>query len=174
MRPSPPWPFPTVSCHFHTREVHERSASVLKVRNIGRGAVAVGLCLLVSRCAFLPEASFELAKDSRLPKWFSIPPPLTRSQVSVRMDYYIPPWGRRATFTMMGPGNHVIAKVTGTVDGDEPKTLSRKSAGSNAAFPSYEVVTVSGVTDIVEHRKTEPLFCMSDDPKVWAALVKKP
>ena len=144
-------------------------ASAAKVRNIG-----LGLCLLVSGCAFFPEASFELAKDSRLPKWFSIPPPLTRSQVSVRMDYYIPPWGRRATFTMMGPGNQVIAKVTGTVDGDEPKTLSTKSGVSNAAFPSYEVVTVSGVTDIVEHRKTEPLFYVSDDPEVWAALVKKP
>ena len=38
-----------------------------------------------------PEANFDLAPDSRLPKWFKLPPGLSRADVTVTMDYYIPP-----------------------------------------------------------------------------------
>ncbi len=34
----------------------------------------------------------------------------------------------------------------------------------------YEVVTVNGITDVIEHRAMEPLFYMSDDREVWQAL----
>jgi hypothetical protein len=44
------------------------------------------------------------------------------------------------------------------------------SAGFPSGYPAYEVITVNGMTDIIEHRKMEPMFYMTDDPAVWKEL----
>jgi hypothetical protein len=44
-------------------------------------------------CNYFPESRFELAPDSRLPKWFILPKNLSRADVTVRMSYYIEPCG---------------------------------------------------------------------------------
>ncbi len=38
---------------------------------------------------WIPESTFELASESRLPKWITLPPGLTRADVSTTMSYYI-------------------------------------------------------------------------------------
>ena len=59
-----------------------------------------GVALTISVCAiavfeYLPESTFQLANESRLPKWITLPPGLTRADVSITMCYYVKPWGRR-------------------------------------------------------------------------------
>lgn len=49
------------------------------------------LVLLLCGCRFFPESRFELAPDSRLPKWFTIPTNLSREEVTVQMSYYVQP-----------------------------------------------------------------------------------
>ena len=49
------------------------------------------LVLLLCGCRFFPESRFELAPDSRLPKWFTIPTNLSREEVTVQMSYYVEP-----------------------------------------------------------------------------------
>ncbi len=59
-----------------------------------RGAHIIGtlmLVLLLCGCRFFPESRFELAPDSRLPKWFTIPTNLSREEVTVQMSYYVQP-----------------------------------------------------------------------------------
>jgi hypothetical protein len=59
-----------------------------------RGAHIIGtlmLVLLLCGCRFFPESQFELAPDSRLPKWFTLPTNLSREDVTVQMSYYIEP-----------------------------------------------------------------------------------
>jgi hypothetical protein len=124
---------------------------------------------LLNGCSVLPEATFQLATDSRLPRWFEQPAGLSRSQVAVQMDYYVAPWGRRATFTFLGPDRRVIQRVTARVTGDGPRTSEGKVT---RAYPSYEIVRVGGVVDIVEHRQLEPQFWMTDDPAVWKSLAQ--
>jgi hypothetical protein len=51
-------------------------------------------------CAWFPESTFDLASESRLPKWITLPPGLTRADVSITMSYYTMPWGRSATFIL--------------------------------------------------------------------------
>jgi hypothetical protein len=120
----------------------------------------------ISGCGFLPESSFNLAPDSRLPKWFAVPPRLSRARVTVRMDYYIPAWGSRgATFKLLGPNADLLAKSSGVVEEHDPK--------ARFSYPAYEVITINGVTDIVKHLKMEPLFYVTDDPSVWAELAPK-
>jgi hypothetical protein len=83
------------------------------------------------------------------------------------MDYYVAPWGRKATFTMLGPDRRRLGKVTASLAGDSPATSTGQGP---RAYPSYEVVEVGGVVDIVEHRRMEPRFWMTDDPAVWKTL----
>jgi hypothetical protein len=59
-----------------------------------RGAHIIGtlmLVLLLCGCRFFPESQFELAPDSRLPKWFTLPTNLSREEVTVQMSYYVQP-----------------------------------------------------------------------------------
>jgi hypothetical protein len=47
------------------------------------------------------------------------------------------------------------------------------SETSSVWISSYEVVTVNGITEIIEHRKMEPLFYVTDDAAVWEELGQK-
>ena len=43
-----------------------------------------------------------------------------------------------------------------------------KQSGFPAGYPVYEIIAVGGKTEIIEHRKMEPVFYVTDDPAVWA------
>jgi hypothetical protein len=120
-------------------------------------------------CQYFPESTFELASDSRLPKWFSPPSGLTRADVSITMSYYVKPWGRSATFKLQN--GKMQMKVYGKVKGSEPLQLKNPPQGFPSGYPSYEVITVNGITDIIEHRRMEPIFYVTDDPAVWNELL---
>jgi hypothetical protein len=127
------------------------------------GSVLVG-------CEYFPESTFELASESRLPKWITLPPGLTRDDVSVTMSYYIKPWGRSATFILQDKKGRTLTKVDGKDKGLEPMQLKNPPQGFPPGYPAYEVITVNGITDIVEHRKMEPIFYITDNPAIWNEL----
>jgi len=115
------------------------------------------------------ESSFDLAPNSRLPKWFAIPPRLSRSDVAVVMDYYTGPSGRTATFTLRDARtNRKLADAEGTLRGSEP--LNLENVKGSMIYPSYEIITVGKTTEVIEHRKMEPIFNVTDDPSVLAKL----
>ena len=143
----------------------------MKIRGI---ALWVALLCAISGsaltgCQYFPESTFELASESRLPKWFTPPPGLTRADVSVTMSYYIKPWGRSATFILREGKRQT--KVDGKEKGLEPLRLKNPPQGFPSGYPSYEVITVNGITDIIEHRRMEPIFYVTDDPAVWNELL---
>lgn len=113
-------------------------------------------------CEYVAESSFELASESRLPKWFSVPPGTARKDLSVTMSYYIKPEGRIATFTLFNSKSQQLAKVVGTQRGLEPL----RSNSSTRTSSAYEVITVGGVAEIIEHRRMEPIFYITDDPEL--------
>jgi hypothetical protein len=134
-------------------------------------AAALAIALLASSSGFFPEASFTLAPESRLPRWFALPAGVTRSQLKVTMDYYVGMSGRRtATVTLLGPNGNVLAKARGSLKGSEPLLLKTRSDASAPGYPTYEVITANGVADIVEHRRMEPIFYITDDANVWTEL----
>ena len=57
------------------------------------------------------------------------------------------------------------------ITGDHPLRLKNQREGFPPGRPLYEVITIDGITDIVEHRKMEPFFYMTDDPEVWRELI---
>jgi hypothetical protein len=132
----------------------------------------VALTILASAigCEWFPEATFELASESRLPKWITLPSGLTRADVSITMSYYIMLWGRSATFILKDKKGQVLTKVNGKMKGSEPFYLKHPPSGFPPGYPSYSVITVNGITEIIEHRKMEPIFYVTDDPAIWKEL----
>src|SRR5579872_4881602 len=116
------------------------------------GALVLLIALFAGRAlwhAISLEASFDLASDSRLPRWFAIPPRLSRSDVAVTMDYYIGPNGRTATFTLRNARTgKKIAEVDGTMKGLEPVSL--ENVKRPTINPSYEIITVGRTTEVIE------------------------
>jgi hypothetical protein len=131
--------------------------------------VAVTL-LLLSSCGVLPESSFELAPSSRLPRWIQLSAGQRRDQVRVTLDYYISPFGRTCTFSLYDDQTRRLRKVSGSIREQHPLTLKNSSPRFAAGYPSYEVITIEGSIDVVEHRAMEPVFYMTDDRVVREVL----
>lgn len=133
-------------------------------------AFAVSVSAIVG-CEYFPESAFELASESRLPRWFTPPSGQTRADVSVTMSYYVKPWGRTATFILRDAKGRMLTKVTGKQKGSEPFHLKNPPQGFPPGYPAYEIITANGITEIIEHRKMEPIFYVTDDPAVWKELM---
>lgn len=133
-------------------------------------AILAATFLSLQSCAYFPEATFELASESRLPRWFALPPGLSRSDVTVTMSYYVKPAGRTSTFKLLDAKKHELAEVSGTQEGLEPRHLKTPRPGYPHGYPVYEVVTVGGKIEIIEHRRMEPIFYLIDNAAVWNEL----
>jgi hypothetical protein len=132
------------------------------------------LIILVAGLAGCLESSFQLSEQSRLPRWFSISQGEDRNDYTVKMDLYSTFSGGKDIFKLYKKGKLIsVGKYVITTD-DQPSIqsvqLSRQPEGFPKGYPRYKVVTINGITDIIELRKMEPLFYMTDDPAVWEEL----
>jgi hypothetical protein len=152
-------------------------------------------CSAIVGCEYIPESTFQLASESRLPKWISLPPGLTRADVSITMSYYDSLWGSNVKFTLQDKKGRTLTKVYGKEKGTGPLHLKHSPQEDAACdahvnanqpaqaeqncrdddiipgyYPAYEIITVNGITDVIEHRKMEPIFYITDDPAVWKEL----
>ena len=122
------------------------------------------LVLTTTALAGCLEASFVLAPESRLPKWFDLPEGFERNDFVVTMDSWT-----------VGPQVFKIRKKDGfflyrKISIHCPNMRPLKPLKVPFEYPVYLVFTYEGVIDIVEHRAMEPVFYMTDDPVVWSQL----
>jgi hypothetical protein len=85
------------------------------------------------------------------------------------MSYYTSPFGNSATFVLRRTLGAELSRVRGELLG-AATTLKTRPAGFPPGYPSYQVISVNGITDVIEHRRMEPVFYLSDDPAVWREL----
>ncbi len=130
------------------------------------GVLLAIVFLTIKGCELFPEATFTLANDSRLPKWVTLPPELTRANASLTVNYYVVPW-RTAQFVLRDKNGHILKKENGKMRCGAPFELKSPRQGFPSGYPAYEAITVQGITEIIEHRKMEPIFYITDDPAVW-------
>jgi len=78
------------------------------------------------------------------------------------MNYYSIPMVDGALFMLKDRKGKVLAKVSGKTKKLRPE--------KPFDYPAYVAITVNGVTDIIEHRRMEPIFYVTDDPVVWREL----
>ena len=131
------------------------------------GGVLLVLGLLLKACQYFPESSFELASDSRLPKWIVLPSGLVRANVSVTLNYYTLPYVSSVTTMLQNTGKQERKEVYGTEKCQPGFQLKENQEGFPPGYPAYIPVTINGITEIIEHRKMEPIFYVTDDPTVW-------
>jgi hypothetical protein len=123
---------------------------------------------LVAACA---EARFVLAADSRLPRWFSVPAGLSRSDIRVTLTYYEPPSGRIAVLKMFGENGQLLSEVRGIVRRPRRDARGRElEPTAPVDYPSYEAIVANGLAEFVEHRRREPVFYVTDDPAIKKAF----
>ena len=127
--------------------------------------IALIAAIGVTGCA---ESKFTLSTESRLPLWFTIPEGEAPQDYTVTLTYYVWPSGGEAVFELKKKNSWwVTKKIKGKQRGPHPIVLKSSPDGK---YPSYEIVTADGVTDIIEHRRMEPIFYTVDDPNVWSEL----
>lgn len=127
-------------------------------------------CFGIVGCEYFPESSFQLASESRLPKWISLPAGLTRTNSTVTMSYYSTLWGDNVKVTLRNDKEQIVATVHGREKKGGPFHLKKQSAEFPSGYPLYEVVTANGITEIIEHRRMEPIFYVTDDPQVRSLI----
>ena len=119
------------------------------------------LAVCFSSCAMTGclESSFNLASESRLPRWITLPPGVTRTDVSVELNYYTNPLGSDAKLILKDKNGKKLAEMKGKV---KCQMLSN--------HPAYVLVDVNATTEVIEHRKMEAIFYVNDDPAVREEL----
>ena len=100
------------------------------------------------------ESSFRLANESRLPTWITLPPGLTRADVSVTLTFYTLR-GNDARFVLRDGRGRKLEVVNG-------KQLNHTFTG----YPYFDAVVANGSTEILEFKRMEPVFYVTDDPVV--------
>ena len=126
----------------------------------------LGFILICSHpyIGLIPDSNFTLSADSRLPKWFSIPPGYTRKDLTVEIYYYAPPPFIRSNFKaiLIGPPpeQKVLLKKIGIMH------KHPNYANDRSRYPTYNVAVVDGIKEMIEHRQREPIFYISDDPQL--------
>jgi hypothetical protein len=85
---------------------------------------------------------------------------VTRADVSITLSYYTSIGGDDAKVTLKDRGGKTLAEVSGKI----------KCQSSPSSYPTYEVVVANGITEVIEHKKMEPIFYISDDPGVKKML----
>jgi hypothetical protein len=130
-------------------------------------AVVTAACHPTRGCI---EASFDLPDDNRLPVWFSLPQGVARTDVAVHMDYWTGPTGRTATVTVRRLSGGNIDSVVAALRGSEPLSVPSVPSDAPHQYPIYEVLTAKGQSEVIEHRRMEPLFFICDDPVVKRQL----
>ena len=132
------------------------------------------LCLISVTLAGCLESSFELSPDSRIPRWFDVPEGKVRSQLKVTADYYSTFHGAKDVYKLYEKDRFFcLQEVTAsTKEGNWAKCVELKNSPKNSpkGYPCYRVITINGITDIIEHRKMEPIFYTTDDPAIWEEL----
>jgi hypothetical protein len=129
--------------------------------------MGVGFLGVHPHFGFFPESHFRLAPESRLPKWFAVDKDHKREDLQVEIYYYTPVFGKTNFIAyLIGPSPDLkkLEKKYGAAEW-HPITKKKLDAKSDH-YPSFHIVTVDGITELIEHRHKAPIFHVSDDPEM--------
>jgi hypothetical protein len=134
-----------------------------------RNVAIIVTCAVLCGCV---ESQFELAPESRLPAWFTLPSSVGRTDVSVTLTYYTT---GPAKFELVDRSGRVLQTVEAQTCW-HPDTLRKKNQYGGwdpDSSPHYVYFKWHGVLELVEHRP-EPRFRISDDRKLRGIAAELP
>ena len=139
---------------------------MLRILIIIFGVLLLGGCHPVR--GFL-ESEFELSPDSRLPVWFeSQDSAHSRENTMVVLRYYTSPFDVDDSVLILNNKYGLsTATMTGTISRHPSTVQARESCRKlSSVHPSYVIFTAQGKSEIIEHRKMEPIFYVTDEKHV--------
>ena len=118
------------------------------------------------------ESEFTLSPDSPLPSWYpKIPEGYNREDLSIRLRYYAPPFDIDDTvFWVESSWWHTLYKTTGRSERHPEFYDWAKKDWKARHYPSFMKITIDGKTEIIEHKKMEPIFYISNEDAVINAM----
>lgn len=131
---------------------------------------AVTLAFLISGCQYIPESTFKLANESRMPRWVVLSAEPPRAALSLSMSCYLTPRGYSALFLLQNAAHQTLNKTSGKLGCPAPFQLKHPPAGLPEGYSLYQPVTVEGLTEMIEHRRMESVFYVTDDPAFLEAV----
>ena len=105
----------------------------------------LALAAFILALDYIPESTFILASESRLPKWITLPQGFKRSEVSLTMSYTDMPLGDNVLYTLQDRQGHTLAKARGSEGCRKISHLSLRSSGP-IQYPNYN-------SDRARHRR---------------------
>ncbi|MBI3352217.1 MAG: hypothetical protein HY036_06530 [Nitrospirae bacterium] len=128
-----------------------------------------------------PESDFKLEPDSRLPKWFSLPPGYTRSDVTVELGLFTELYDQKGLVTidnavliMYDRKRRIFTKVTGQNCWHPIMEKKRSPHGGyiTDSTPDYTYLIVNGILEVLEFPSGLPTFRISDDSVLKKAAIE--
>lgn len=114
-----------------------------------------------------------MSENSRFPKWFNFTD-IKRDDLTVKMDLHSTFSGSKNVIKLYEKGSvFPLTKITITSDIQLSivcRDLKKSPKGFPKRYPCYMVITINGITDVVELQGMEPYFYMTADKAVWEEL----
>lgn len=146
------------------------------MRQHRRAALAVLLLsqLMAVGCEWITEAEFNLAPDSRIPKWFAFPTCVSAYVCAVQYTIFSE---GRVRVRIYGPDGSQVGEVRPVDEGTVWSPAlggvpAEDQSADKQTYPVYSVLSFNGVREVIEHRRGEPTFYLVDDPDLIARVVK--
>jgi len=143
----------------------------VSIVGLGVGLVAIvmvsGILAMHPYIGLLPESEFRLAGESRLPRWFTVPKEYGRKDLDVEIYYYNPLFGKTNFIAYLigpPPERKKLEKKYGVKQWYSGSV--KKWYAKNDHYPNFNIVTIEGVVELIEHRHMAPIFYVSDDPEM--------
>jgi hypothetical protein len=130
------------------------------------------LCLSFSGCnpkCGLVDYIFELAPDSRLPRWADFSG-YQRQDVTMKINCCTVPWGGRAEILVYGPApdRKILLEKTVKMRWHPLSDKAKFNKYPNTQFPRYSIININGVDEVFEQRNAVSSLYITDDPNITA------
>jgi hypothetical protein len=160
----------------HVIAIDQDRKRIIKLAAAGIAILAI--LLFLRQCSLDPisgfdmrygfaESNFNLAKDSRLPRWFQVPTGINRNDISVEFVYFL-------SKTKIAAINSKTGKIFFSAEADKkhhPTTESEsKTMKQGWPCPSYNIITVNGVEEVVAHIERGDIVYIVEPSEVTPAV----
>ena len=139
------------------------------IRRVDKCLLIVPLCICSCVITGCVESSFTLAKESTLPRSMTLPPGLTRSDVSVTLNLYAPMRGPDAKFVLRDRKGKRLAEVKGKTN-ESTQSLCLHIATENGIAETIKLKPYKAHENMEENGTPVALFYVINDPAVRAVI----
>lgn len=110
------------------------------------------------------STTFDLAADSRLPGWFAIPAGRSRNDLRVTVTYYPPLLPSATVLELLDSNGRAIAHANGRMCWHPAMhdKLNEYGGLNPDSYPHWVIVTVNGLTEVLEHRYSSQFRVVDD------------